>query len=464
MNNYTTSYRLIKIDLTVAVAVFALATTVFSPVAFADEARVINPFDGAVGYIDSDFARQVVASSEISDPSYHDAMSIVAKQSTAIWLDSLRAIDDPDRQRLSLRQHLDSAVEQQQESQRPLTVSIVLYSLPDRDCAANASNGTLDGTVGLRKYKEQYIDKIATLLEDDEFASLRIVLLIEPDSLPNLVTNQSAPGCQQAYENKTYADGIAYALSRFSTIQNVYSYLDIGHSGWLGWDINRARAVELYTSVVNSSGSLSNINGVVTNVSGYTPVEEFLLPDPGFAIENQTIKSARFYEYNTKFDERDFAKSLHEDFLAAGFPDSFGVVIDTSRNGWGGEHRPKVATWRSSVNAYVDAARLDRRHDRGNWCNQAGAGLGELPRSNPYADNVIHAFVWVKPPGESDGISDSSQTEPDKDGKSFDVNCDPDQTTDLGVPTGALPDAPASGAWFHEQFEMLVKNAFPPLK
>lgn len=50
-------------------------------------------------------------------------------------------------------------------------------------------------------------------------------------------------------------------------------------------------------------------------------------------------------------------------------------VIDTSRNG---------------------------RGPRGNFCNPAGAGLGEPPTTST-GDPLVHAFLWVKRPGESDG-------------------------------------------------------------
>ncbi len=51
-------------------------------------------------------------------------------------------------------------------------------------------------------------------------------------------------------------------------------------------------------------------------------------------------------------------------------------VIDTSRNGQG----PRGTE----------------------WCNPAGAGLGELPTTDG-GDPAVHALLWVKRPGESDG-------------------------------------------------------------
>jgi cellulose 1,4-beta-cellobiosidase len=74
-----------------------------------------------------------------------------------------------------------------------------------------------------------------------------------------------------------------------------------------------------------------------------------------------------------------------------------------------------------------------------------GAGLGERPTANP--GNGLDAYYWVKPPGESDGTSDSSASR-------FDPSCtNPDAT----------PGAPQAGTWFQSEFVSLVKNANPPL-
>ncbi|MCW6009718.1 glycoside hydrolase family 6 protein, partial [Micromonospora sp. CPCC 205371] len=72
----------------------------------------------------------------------------------------------------------------------------------------------------------------------------------------------------------------------------------------------------------------------------------------------------------------------------------------------------------------------------------------------------VHAYAWIKPPGESDGASG------DIAGTPFDRMCDPTYT---GAPrgsntyTGALAGAPAEGAWFSAQFQQLMQNAYPPL-
>ncbi len=70
----------------------------------------------------------------------------------------------------------------------PFVIQVVIYNLPGRDCAALASNGEL-GPNDLPRYKAEYIDVIAEILRRPAYANLRIVTIIEIDSLPNLVTN-----------------------------------------------------------------------------------------------------------------------------------------------------------------------------------------------------------------------------------------------------------------------------------
>ena len=167
-------------------------------------------------------------------------------------------------------------------------------------------------------------------------------------------------------------------------------------------------------------------------------------------------------EFNPFFDERDYATAMRTAFINAGLPATIGMLIDTSRNGWGGSGRPAGASTSTDLDTFVNASRIDRRLHRGNWCNQPG-GIGARPQADPAPG--FDAFVWIKPPGESDGTSDSTQTSPDAEGKRFDAMCDPNAQSryDPSVKTGALPGAPAAGHWFESAFETLVQNAFPAL-
>jgi endoglucanase len=50
----------------------------------------------------------------------------------------------------------------------------------------------------------------------------------------------------------------------------------------------------------------------------------------------------------------------------------------------------------------IDTSRNGRGPRGAEWCNPAGAGLGEAP-TTATGDDAVHAFLWVKRPGESDG-------------------------------------------------------------
>jgi len=50
----------------------------------------------------------------------------------------------------------------------------------------------------------------------------------------------------------------------------------------------------------------------------------------------------------------------------------------------------------------IDTSRNGRGPGSGGFCNPAGTGLGEPPTAAT-GDALVHAFLWVKRPGESDG-------------------------------------------------------------
>ncbi|WP_197038974.1 glycoside hydrolase family 6 protein, partial [Herbidospora cretacea] len=195
--------------------------------------RVDNPYAGATGYVNPDWS-----ASAASEP----GGSAVANTSTAIWLDRIAAITSGSAGNNSkgLRDHLDLAVQQDAANgSAPLTIQVVIYNLPNRDCSALASNGELKvAQNGLNRYKTEYIDPIASIMADPAYRNLRIVAIIEIDSLPNLVTNLNLAACQEAKNSGAYEQGVAYALSKLYAIPNVYNYVDAGHHGWLGWDTN----------------------------------------------------------------------------------------------------------------------------------------------------------------------------------------------------------------------------------
>ena len=440
-------------------ALVALIGVAAPSAAFA-QAHVDNPFTGATVYANPDYAAKVQTSiAQTTDATLRSKMAIVAQTPTFVWLDRMAAIAGG-TDSAGLQEHLDNALAQQSGS-TPIIAQFVIYDLPGRDCAALASNGEIPLTAaGLTTYKTQYIDPIVAIMSRPEYRNIRIVTVIEPDSLPNLVTNLNLQTCAQANSTGIYVAGVQYALTQLHALPNVYTYVDIGHSGWLGWPNNASAGVTLFTQVANgTTAGFASVDGFVTNTANDTSLHEPFMTATQ-QIGGQPVMSANFFQFDPDIDEVGYAADLYARFTAAGWPASLGFLIDTSRNGWGGAGRPTAASTSTDLNTFVNASKIDPRQHRGLWCNQSGAGLGERPQASPAGFPASHldAFVWVKPPGDSDG---ASSLIPNNEGKGFDRMCDPTFVTSFNVLTNALPNAPLSGHWFHAQFVQLVQNALP---
>ncbi|HEX3790679.1 MAG TPA: glycoside hydrolase family 6 protein [Pseudonocardiaceae bacterium] len=422
--------------------------------------HVANPFVGASAYLNPDYTKEVQAQASADGSTVE---SDVAKYPTGIWMDQIAAIAGTSG-RMGLQAQMDAALAK--ASSGPETIEVVIYDLPGRDCAALASNGEIPATAaGLTEYESQYIDPIAAILGNSKYSSsnLRVVAIIEPDSLPNAVTNQSLATCQAA--TPLYEAGTEYALNKLHAIPNVYNYMDIAHSAWLGWSSNMGPAAQEFAKVVRATtAGFNSVDGFISNTANYTPTTEPFLPNSTLQVGGQQLDSANFYQFNPFFDEHTYDNSMYSTLVSAGFPSRIGFLIDTSRNGWGGSGRPTALNSSPTTpQAYVLANKIDERSFRGDWCNQDNAGIGARPQAQPFgsSDHVI-AFVWIKPPGESDGdYPTSTHTHGDP-------HCDPSGTNTDGnggtYSTGSFPgfDVPA-GQWFNAEFTQLVQNAFPAM-
>ncbi|WP_323183794.1 glycoside hydrolase family 6 protein [Streptomyces sp. NBC_01221] len=427
----------------------ALAVALPSPVQAA-AARVDNPYMGATAYVNPDWSAKAAA---------EPGGSAIADEPSFVWMDRIAAIKGTGGA-MSLRKHLDTAL-----AQGANLFQVVIYDLPGRDCAALASNGEL-GPTELDRYKTEYIDPIAAILADPAYASLRIVTIIEPDSLPNLVTNAggtdgSTDACATMKANGNYEKGVGYALHTLGAISNVYNYVDAAHHGWLGWDSNFVPAAQEFKKAATSEGAtVADVQGFIVNTANYSALKEpnFKITD---TVNGTTVRQSTWLDWNYYVDELSFAQALRTELVSQGFASNIGMLIDTARNGWGGSARPTAAGPLTNVDDYVNGGRVDRRIHAGNWCNQSGAGIGERPTSAP--EPGIDAYVWAKPPGESDG---NSQPVDNDEGKGFDRMCDPTYTGNGRNGhnlTGALSNSPLAGHWFSAQFQELVRNAYPPL-
>jgi cellulose 1,4-beta-cellobiosidase len=416
--------------------------------------RVDNPYVGATVYNNPQWRANATAGGG----------SAIANQPTGVWFDRISAITGNGSQTtgsMGLVEHLNEAVRQDQTNgSSALVFQMVVYNLPGRDCSALASNGEL-GPNDLPRYQAEYINPIRDILARPEYAALRIVAIIEIDSLPNLVTNTTdrptgTAQCDTMKQNGGYVNGVGYALAQLGGVANVYNYIDAGHHGWLGWDTNFLPSINMMKTAAQAAGStVANVQGFITNTANTSALQE-----PYITVDNNT-RPSRWIDWNQFNDELTYAQAFRTAAVGAGFASNIGMLIDTSRNGWGGSARPTGPSTLADLNARIDASRVDRRIHKGNWCNPAGAGLGERPRAAPAAG--IDAYVWIKPPGESDGSSTAIVND---EGKGFDRMCDPTyggNARNNNNMTGALPNAPLSGHWFQAQFTQLLQNAFPPL-
>ncbi|KAL2800863.1 putative 1,4-beta-D-glucan cellobiohydrolase C [Aspergillus keveii] len=358
-----------------------------------------NPFSGYQLYVNPYYSSEVHT---LAIPSLTGSLSSLAPAATAaakvpsfVWLDVAAKVP---RMATYLA---DIQSQNAAGANPPIAGQFVVYDLPDRDCAALASNGEYAiANNGVQYYKE-YIDAIREILV--EYSDVQVILVIEPDSLANLVTNLNVAKCANAQD--AYLECTNYAVTQLN-LPNVAMYLDAGHAGWLGWPANLQPAANLYAGVYSDAGSPAALRGLATNVANYNA---------------WTIGTCPSYtQGNSVCDEKDYINALAPLLRAQGWDARF--ITDTGRNG-------KQPTGQQAW---------------GDWCNVINTGFGVRPSTNT-GDALLDAFVWVKPGGESDGTSNTSATR-------YDAHC--------GY-SDALKPAPEAGTWFQAYFVQLLQNANP---
>ncbi|GAQ46532.1 hypothetical protein AtubIFM56815_005896 [Aspergillus tubingensis] len=358
-----------------------------------------NPFSGYQLYVNpyysSEVASLAIPSLTGSLSSLQAAATAAAKVPSFVWLDTADKVP-------TMADYLaDIKSQNSAGANPPIAGQFVVYDLPDRDCAALASNGEYSiADNGVEHYKA-YIDSIREVLV--QYSDVHTLLVIEPDSLANLVTNLNVAKCANA--ESAYLECTNYALSQLN-LPNVAMYLDAGHAGWLGWPANQQPAADLFASVYKNASSPAAVRGLATNVANYNA---------------WTISSCPSYtQGNSVCDEQQYINAIAPLLEAQGFDAHF--IVDTGRNG-------KQPTGQQAW---------------GDWCNVINTGFGVRPTTST-GDALVDAFVWVKPGGESDGTSDSSATR-------YDAHC--------GY-SDALQPAPEAGTWFQAYFVQLLTNANP---
>lgn len=274
----------------------------------------------------------------------------------------------------------------------PPLVQLVLYNLPNRDCDAASSNGELccslidDGSEcdraaggdcadGIDDYLTNYVTPFANLLAT--YSTVPAVIIIEPDSLPNLVTNSLNPNCG-ATTREAYKTGIAEAVRILSeTAPHATLYLDAGHGGWLGWDDNAKGFARL---VCNLPGVTARLRGFSINVANYNTLGEAPCPAHEIKGRNRVVDYCRgagrrhaccedpcslLSSWNSGLTEIVYAQTLAK-YASTCFDPH--IVIDTSRNGQGHAGHSCTA-----------------------WCNIRGTGAGNAPTTATALPELIDA-------------------------------------------------------------------------
>ncbi|KAF7969528.1 hypothetical protein HWV62_27025, partial [Athelia sp. TMB] len=149
-----------------------------------------NPYTGYNVFLSPPYVAEVqAAAATITNAALAAKALEVAKVPNFIWFDQVAKVP-------SLGTYLAAAEAQAKSTGTPQLVQIVVYDLPDRDCAAKASNGEFQVNNGGQALYFNYIDQLVAQIK--AYPSVRVVAVIEPDSLANLVTNLSVAECSAA--------------------------------------------------------------------------------------------------------------------------------------------------------------------------------------------------------------------------------------------------------------------------
>jgi len=375
-----------------------------------------NPFEGHEFYVNPANEKEYDSSISTAAGIVKTNLQAMQKTASAYWIDTKEKIHGNGTN--SLEGILKDAASQS----TPPLVTVIWYDLPNRDCDAKASNGQIcctknaDGTCdydtqsdcadGIAEYKADYVDPFVAVLS--QYTTVPVVVIMEPDSLPNLASNLAHPHCGNTATQASYKQGIKYAMDQLtSKVPSAAVYLDAAHGGWLGWEDNLDKFVAL---VKDMDLPVSKLRGFSTNVANYQALGSLCPFEPdqgsrnGYCLNGKHATDAccadpckLLGQYNPGNNELNFAQDLVNAFNKA-FSMEFHAVIDTGRNG-------------------VD----DMRTDCKNWCNPRNAGAGVASTTKTAAPSLVDAYFWLKTPGESDGCS---QTLPDGSAcKRFDAMC-----------------------------------------
>lgn len=414
----------------------------------ADARKNGNPYQLNTMYVTNNFTDNIRRTMSKLPNASPNVLKTILKAPTAFWLSHRIPETDPSDP-TNTNSLLGTLTHAAKHSPAPI-VTIVVYNLPNRDCGSGASMGEIcclkypDGTCnfedsrdckgGLAEYRHSYIDVIAETVK--KFCdTVPMAFVIEPDSLPNLVTNLDNPRCNSTGTVSAYRQGIKYTVQKLhETCSKSSLYLDAAHGRWLGWDAN----AEGYAKEVAKLGIWKKLRGFSVNVANYNQLG-IKCPKLGFCNEGKHADHpcckidpcGMAAAGNPGLTELNYVEQLRSKFKAEipKFKPHF--VIDTSRN--------------SVRNALTYCS---------TWCNPRNTGMGVLPTVRTASPSVVDAYLWIKIPGETDGCTErlpNGQKCP-----RFVEACARPQSFGSKAGESRVPEA---GQWFFTQIETLARKA-----
>ncbi|CAI5729282.1 unnamed protein product [Hyaloperonospora brassicae] len=204
-------------------------------------------------------------------------------------------------------------------------LSIVVYGIPNKDCAAGLSSG---GSVTSASDYQAFLKELT-----DAVGDRKVLYVVEPDAL-GLLTQDGGCGA-----NAGYLENLKVAVSTLSANANAELYVDIGY-----WMLANEHSAGKVASGMKEIAGSGRVKGVTINTSNYRSNDEC---------------STYCSNFQTAMGSSDMT-----------------CIVDTSRN-------------------YNGSPTSD-------WCNVPIAGIGKPPTSETGVSNLDY-FMWIKPPGESDG-------------------------------------------------------------
>jgi endoglucanase len=301
----------------------------------------------------------------------------------------------------------------------------VAYNVPGRDCGYYSGGGAANATA----YKN-WIDAIV-----DALGQTKAVVIIEPDGLALLPSD-----CGQPDTHNRIAL-LSYAAHAFLADANALVYMDAGNSNWNTVGVMAERLVAV--GVEDLAGFALNVSNFqfTDNSTQYgTWVSKCIaygtLVSPGsfddcpdqYGSEDGNALSSygHWGDSASKAKHNTSAENARYNALLGATPATTHFVIDTSRNARG----PWAGT----------SAHPASNDDTEAWCNPPGRGAGARPSANT-GKTLVDAYLWIKLPGESDGLCYRWTNGP-KD------------------PVFGIKD-PTAGAWFRKTALQMATNAIP---